>query len=125
MLAGAEIQMRSSNNFGVYTMGQIFTFCSMTFVANPAGHLEPVETLTVGRVFLFNDLEFVADSRGEIVLCSLVPYRAQEQGAVFCNPPTSHFIANVESIHDVLKEHDEPKDEMEEDEHCPAAPTMM
>jgi hypothetical protein len=95
VLAGTDIQMRSSNNFCVYTPGQIFTFGSITFVANSVGRLELVEAFSACQVFFFDNLEFVINLRGEPVLRGPVLYRAHEEGVVFCNPPASHFITNV------------------------------
>jgi hypothetical protein len=94
----------------IFTPGQIFAFSATCYIADSAGHLELVETFAAGQIVHFGNLEFIADSLGELVLHGQPPGRSQERPTVFFNTPTSHIIANIDTVHDVLEEPGDTKE---------------
>lgn len=73
-------------------------------------------------------MEFVANQRGETRCRNPAPRRVQEpalkrslgsSSTIFNNPPTSHFVDMVDSIHHILEEHE--SDEGEDSSSCPNA----
>ncbi|EMS56574.1 hypothetical protein TRIUR3_04600 [Triticum urartu] len=89
----------------------------MNIITNSEG--EVVNTYNPSQVLFFGNLEFIVDSYRELHLCSPAHCQTHELELIFINPPTSHFVANVESLHDVLGEHD--VEEEESNESCPEA----
>ncbi|XBH70794.1 hypothetical protein VPH35_098385 [Triticum aestivum] len=74
----------------------------MNIMTNSEGQIEVIDTYNPSQVLFFGNLEFVANSYGELHIRSPAHCQTQELEPIFINPPTSHFVANV----DVLREHD-------------------
>ncbi|XBH70796.1 hypothetical protein VPH35_098387 [Triticum aestivum] len=91
----------------------------MNIVTNSEGEIEVNDTDNPSQVLFFANLEFVLDSYGELHLRSPAHCQTQELEPIFINPPTSYFVVNMESLHDVLGERD--VEEEESNNSCPEA----
>lgn len=110
MLVGTKIQMGSNIHADVFAPCQIFVFGAMNFITNLAGQIEPVDTYAPGQVLFFGYLAFVTDACGELVLHNPAPCWLPAPEPIFSNPPTSHFVATIDSLHQVLDEPGEESD---------------
>lgn len=82
----------------------------MISITNLVGRLKLITPFGEGWVLFFMNPEIIANQHDKLQLRVLAPYRAQEP-SIFINLPTSHSVTTVESLHQILEDHESDLDE--------------